>query len=268
VTYQHADEMIGRAVLRPEAIATDALAYEMALSEQSNILVVEDDPDIASLLVELLKSNGFVAVAAASGDQMDRLLGRCKFDLIILDAMLPGEDGFAICMRLRASSSIPILMLTARREDIDRILGLEIGADDYVTKPFNSRELLARIKSILRRASLSQRQQEVAVALTFAGWRIDPNSRRLFDADGDEVSMTTTEFDLLWAFCSNPNRVLTREQLLSMTHAGAAGPIERSIDAHISRVRQKIEPNLKEPSFIKTVRLGGYMFAATVGKLA
>ncbi|ATN37383.1 DNA-binding response regulator (plasmid) [Rhizobium sp. ACO-34A] len=233
-----------------------------------NILIVEDDTDIAGMLVELVKGNGFEASSAGNGAEMDRLLARRSFDLIVLDAMLPGEDGFSICMRLRASRSIPILMLTARREDVDRILGLELGADDYVTKPFNSRELLARIKSILRRASLSQRREEVSVPLAFSGWRIDPNSRRLFDADGDEVSMTTAEFDLLWAFCCNPNKVLTREQLLSMTHAGSAGPVERSVDAHISRIRQKIEPNLKDPTFIKTVRLGGYLFAASVERLS
>ncbi|MGG6897620.1 response regulator [Rhizobium sp. BR 315] len=232
-----------------------------------NILIVEDDSDIAGMLVDLMKANGFDAYSVGNGAEMDRQLNRRKFDLIVLDGMLPGEDGFNICMRLRASSSIPMLMLTARREDIDRILGLELGADDYVTKPFNSRELLARIKSILRRSSLSQRREDVSATMTFSGWRIDGNSRQLFDADGDEVSMTTAEFDLLWAFCCNPNKVLTREQLLSMTHAGSAGPIERSIDPHISRIRQKIEPNLKEPAFIKTVRLGGYLFAATVRRL-
>ncbi|MBB4568888.1 response regulator [Rhizobium leucaenae] len=239
----------------------------MALYEQSNILIVEDDADIAAMLVELLTDNGFTAQTVANGAEMDRLLRFHKFDLIVLDGMLPGEDGFSICMRLRATRSIPILMLTARREDIDRILGLELGADDYVTKPFNSRELLARIKSILRRASFSRREEEVSGPLTFTGWRIDPNSRQLFDAEGDEVSMTTAEFDLLWAFCTNPNKVLTRDQLLSMTHAGSAGPVERSIDVHISRIRQKIEPNLRDPAFIKTVRLGGYLFAAAVEKL-
>lgn len=249
---------------RATGTQTKAVACEMAMFDQSHILIVEDDADIAHMLVELVKSNGFEAMSAASGGEMDRLLMRHKFDLIILDAMLPGEDGFSICRRLRASRSIPILMLTALREDLDRILGLELGADDYVTKPFNSRELLARIKSILRRASLSQQPDESLAPMTFAGWRIDPKSRQLFDADGAEVSMTTAEFDLLLAFCCNPNKVLTREQLLSMTHAGSAGPVERSIDAHISRVRQKIEPNLKEPSFIKTVRLGGYLFASKV----
>lgn len=238
----------------------------MAAFEQPNILIVEDDSDIASMLTDLLKSHGFGAWSVGNGRDMDRLLTRQKFDLVILDAMLPGEDGFSICMRLRASRSLPILMLTARREDVDRILGLELGADDYVTKPFNSRELLARIRSILRRASLAHKPEDVVGPLTFAGWCIDPSSRKLVDADGDEVSMTTAEFDLLWAFCCNPNKILTREQLLSMTHAGAAGPVERSIDAHISRIRQKIEPNLKDPVFIKTVRLGGYLFAASVEK--
>jgi len=243
------------------------MAYEMAVSDQTHILIVEDDPDISGMLVELVKSNGFEASSAASGIEMDRLLTRHQFDLIVLDAMLPGEDGFSICRRLRSSRAIPILMLTALREDIDRILGLELGADDYVTKPFNSRELMARIKSILRRASHSQASDEGLAPMTFAGWRIDPNSRQLQDPDGAQVSMTTAEFDLLLAFCFNPNKILTREQLLSMTHAGSAGPVERSIDAHISRVRQKIEPNLKDPTFIKTVRLGGYLFASKVERL-
>jgi two-component system OmpR family response regulator len=244
------------------------MAYDMAGSDQTRILIVEDDPEIAGMLVELVKGNGFEASSAKTGVEMDRLLARGNFDLIVLDAMLPGEDGFSICRRLRSSRSIPILMLTALQEDIDRILGLELGADDYVTKPFNSRELMARIKSILRRASYAQEPDEGFSAMTFSGWRIDPNSRQLYDADGAQVSMTTAEFDLLLAFCSNPNKVLTREQLLSMTHAGSAGPVERSIDAHISRVRQKIEPNLKDPIFIKTVRLGGYLFASKVERVS
>lgn len=242
-------------------------SVEMATNDQPHILIVEDDAEIAGMLVELVCANGYRAMSADSGADMDRLLVRHKYDLIVLDAMLPGEDGFSICRRLRSSGSIPILMLTALQEDIDRILGLELGADDYVTKPFNSRELMARVRSLLRRASYAREQHDGLLALTFAGWRIDPNSRQLLDPDGAQVSMTTAEFDLLLAFCQNPNKVLTREQLLSMTHAGSAGPIERSIDAHISRVRQKIEPNLKEPTFIKTVRLGGYIFAAKVEHL-
>lgn len=244
------------------------MAYEMAVPNHARILIVEDDPAIADMLVDLLRSSGFGASSVENGAAMDRLMAREQFDLIVLDAMLPGEDGFSICRRLRASCQVPILMLTALQEDIDRILGLELGADDYVTKPFNSRELLARIKSILRRASYAHHQEEALGPMTFSGWRIDPKSRQLLDADGAQVSMTTAEFDILLAFCCNPNQVLTREQLLSMTHAGSAGPVERSIDAHISRVRQKIEPNLKDPTFIKTVRLGGYLFASKVERLS
>jgi two-component system OmpR family response regulator len=239
----------------------------MATADQPHILIVEDDFEIAGMLVDLLRTNGYGASSAGSGVEMDVLLKRGDFDLILLDVMLPGEDGFSICRRLRSSSTMPILMLTAQREDIDRILGLELGADDYVTKPFNSRELIARVKSILRRAAYVEERADPLGPMTFADWRIDPKSRQLHDPEGAQVSMTTAEFDLLLAFCLNPNKVLTREQLLSMTHAGSAGPVERSIDAHISRVRQKIEPNLKDPTFIKTVRLGGYLFASKVERL-
>ena len=231
-----------------------------------SVLIVEDDRDIAKLLGDLVREAGFIATAALSGHEMDRLLKRQAFDLIVLDAMLPGEDGFSICRRLRASGPVPILMLTALGEDIDRVLGLELGADDYVTKPFNSRELLARIKGLLRRASYVSQAENRRSVLTFAGWRLDPVGRSLHDPDGVEISMTTAEFDILPAFCSNPGRVMTSEQLLSLTHAGTAGPVQRSIDVHISRVRQKIEPNAKEPSLIKTVRLGGYLFTPTVDK--
>ncbi|EJL58466.1 response regulator with CheY-like receiver domain and winged-helix DNA-binding domain [Rhizobium sp. CF122] len=245
----------------------NTMAHDVSVPPQARILIVEDDGDIAGMLVDLVKAHSFQAVSVANGIEMDRILARHGFDLILLDGMLPGEDGFSICRRLRSSGKTPILMLTALREDIDRILGLELGADDYVTKPFNSRELMARIKNILRRVADHSEPEAGLEALRFSGWRIDPRSRQLFDADGAQVSMTTAEFDLLWAFCCHPNKVLTREQLLAMTHAGSAGPIERSIDAHISRVRQKIEPNLKDPTFIKTVRLGGYLFASKVERL-
>jgi two-component system OmpR family response regulator len=233
-------------------------------SPAAHILIVEDDRDIANMLVELVTEAGFEASAVASGSKMDQLLSRQKVDLILLDAMLPGEDGFSICRRLRNAGATPILMLTALGEEIDRILGLELGADDYVTKPFNSRELMARIRSLLRRSAMSAQSQDAQRAMTFAGWRIDPESRQLQDPEGLEVSMTTAEFDILLAFCSNQGRVLTRKQLLALTHAGAAGPVQRSIDVHVSRVRQKIEPNLREPSLIKTVRLGGYLFTPKV----
>jgi len=239
-------------------------AHLSALSIPARILIVEDDRDIASMLADMVRENGHEASAAASAGEMDRLMRKSSFDLIVLDAMLPGEDGFSICRRLRASGTTPILMLTALSQDVDRIIGLELGADDYVTKPFNSRELMARIKNLLRRSYYSAQPDERVVAMTFAGWRIDPVGRQLYDEEGVQVSMTTAEFDILLAFCRNPGRVMTREHLLSLTHAGSAGPVSRSIDVHISRVRQKIEPNLREPVFIKTVRLGGYLFTPKV----
>jgi len=230
----------------------------------ARILLVEDDVAIAAMLVEMLGENGFAATSAGSASEMQRAMQGEAFDLIVLDAMLPGEDGFSICRRLRADSATPIIMLTALGDDVDRIVGLELGADDYITKPFNSRELVARIKGLLRRAAYSSERAPRQEPLQFAGWRIDPILRQLSDPDGVHVSMTTAEFDVLIAFCRNPGRVLTREQLLGLTHAGLAGPVERSIDVHVSRVRQKIEPNVREPTLIKTVRLGGYLFTPAV----
>lgn len=252
---------------RPNSAIVYGHWYDKLSNGPIQILVVEDDAAIAAMLVELLTNNGFDAISAPNGSEMDRLLAKRHFDLILLDAMLPGEDGFSICRRLHDSCQIPILMLTALREDTDRIIGLELGADDYVTKPFNSRELLARIKSILRRASYARNEKDDLSSLTFEGWSIDPKSRQLVDPEGAQVSMTTAEFDLLYAFCCNPGKVMTREQLLSMTHAGTAGPYERSIDVHISRLRQKIEPNIGGATLIKTVRLGGYLFAPKVEPL-
>ena len=228
------------------------------------VLLVEDDLEIAAMLVDMLTENGFEAVASSSAADMEIELRKQPFDLIVLDAMLPGEDGFSICRRLRSSSVTPIIMLTALSEDVDRIVGIELGADDYITKPFNSRELVARIRGLLRRASYSSERNDQNWPLMFAGWRIDPVSRQLRDPKNVHVSMTTAEFDVLLAFCRNPGRVLTRDQLLGLTHAGLAGPVERSIDVHVSRVRQKIEPNVREPTLIKTVRLGGYIFTPEV----
>ncbi len=232
--------------------------------DQPAILVVEDDPVIASLLAKTLVEAGMTARTAGSGAEMDAQMRRDSFDLIVLDLMLPGEDGFGICRRLRAQSTIPILMLTAQHEEIDRIVGLEIGADDYVTKPFSSREVVARIRSLLRRASYAPEGEDTSRLLRFDDWTIDPKRRQVRNPDGARVSLTTTEFDLLLALCRNPNRVLSREQLLSLTHAGLAGPVERSIDVHISRLRQKIEPDPAQPTMLTTVRLAGYMFTASV----
>jgi two-component system OmpR family response regulator len=233
-------------------------------SVPARILIVEDHRDIARMLADLFDEANLVASIVGSGAEMDQILRRDDFDLIVLDGMLPGEDGFSICRRLRATGTVPIMMLTALNDDVDRIVGLELGADDYVTKPFNSRELLARIKSLLRRASYGSSVARQPASMTFAGWKVDPVQRKLHDPDGVEMPMTTAEFDILLAFCANPGRVMKREELLSLTHAGLAGPFLRSIDVHVSRVRQKIEPNVREPTLIKTIRLGGYIFTPTV----
>jgi two-component system, OmpR family, response regulator len=245
-----------------KSIRTSPVTFPIA---NTRILCVEDDREIARLLTEVLEDSGFAPCFVGSAVDMDIILNRESIDLVVLDVMLPGEDGLSICRRLRMSSAIPIIMLTARGEDVDRILGLELGADDYVVKPFNSRELVARIRALLRRtegrsASVRQRPQP----LTFAGWRIDPEARELYDPAGVKIMLTSVEFDLILAFCRNPGQVMSREQLIELVHGGHAGPIERSIDVHISRIRQKIEPDAKERSMIKTVRLGGYVFTSTV----
>jgi two-component system, OmpR family, response regulator len=234
----------------------------------AHVLLVEDDADISHMLTTVLTENGFAASSATCGSEMDQVLLHGDVDLVLLDVMLAGEDGFSICRRLRTLSAIPVIMLTALGEDIDRIVGLEIGADDYVTKPFNSRELMARIRAVLRRSA----GEWDAIAgrarpMRFAGWEVDPVARRLRDPDGVEVALTSAEFDLLLAFCLRPGRVLSREQLLDLTHGGLAGPIERSVDVHISRIRQKIEADPGSPTLIKTVRLGGYIFTAPVERL-
>jgi two-component system OmpR family response regulator len=235
-----------------------------AVDAAPRVLLVEDDAEISGMLMDVLSENGFTASATTSAAGMDDILQRGDIDLIVLDIMLPGEDGFSICRRLRAESGIPIIMLTALGEDVDRIVGLEIGADDYVSKPFNSRVLVARIRALLRRAHAATTTGSRSRSLQFTGWRIDPATRQLRDPDGVRVTMTSAEFDLLLAFCHNPGRVLSREQLLDLTHGGLAGPIGRSIDVHVSRVRQKIEPDPRDPTFIKTVRLGGYIFTPAV----
>lgn len=230
----------------------------------SRILIVEDDRDIASMLIDLMKDAGHAAEAVGSAIEMDRVLARKDFQLIVLDGMLPGEDGFSICRRIRSGSTMPILMLTAMTQDVDRIVGLELGADDYVTKPFNSRELVARVRALLRRSSYGTVSRPSEHPMTFASWRIDPVARELTDGDGVHVSLTTAEFDVLLVFCRNPRQIMSRQEILARTHAGSAGPVERSIDVHVSRVRQKIEPNDKDPTLIKTVRLGGYIFTPEV----
>ena len=234
----------------------------------ATILIVEDDAGIAGLLAETLQRNGFAARIAANGAQMDTALADGNIDLILLDVMLPGETGTHICARLRRISQVPIILLTALAEDIDRIVGLELGADDYVTKPFNSRELIARIRTILRRSQGSPPPADTArEEFHFAGWRLCVGERQLYGDDGVRIILTSAELDLLIALCLNAGRPLSRDELLDLTRSGAAGPTDRTIDVHISRIRQKIERDPKNPILIRTVRLGGYQFTSAVESL-
>jgi two-component system, OmpR family, response regulator len=231
-----------------------------------NILVVEDDRETRTLIAKYLRTNACNVTTANDGREMVRAMTDHRIDLLILDVMLPGEDGLSLCRKVRAESQMPIIMLTARGEDVDRILGLEMGADDYLPKPFNPRELLARINAVLRRQAAAQTVSAInsAAALTFLGWRIDFRLRELRNPAGARVAMTSAEFDLLRTFCERPGRVLSRDSLLDLTQGRNAGSFERSIDVLVSRIRRKIEPDPQDATMIKTVRSGGYMFTPAV----
>ena len=237
-----------------------------------HILVVDDDKEIRSLLSKFLAKNGLRVSVAADGREMRRMLEEAKIDLIVLDLMLPGESGLALCGQLRATTTIPILMLTAVAEDTDRIIGLEMGADDYLPKPFNPRELLARIRAILRRAedrppAVLGADAEAEVTLVFDGWSIVPTRRQLRDPAGRPVDLTGGEFDLLLALAERPQRVLSRDRLLDLTRGRAASMFDRSIDVQIGRLRRKLEAAAPgSGALIATVRGGGYMFTAAVAR--
>jgi two-component system OmpR family response regulator len=234
---------------------------------EPHVLIVDDDREIRDLLSRFLRGHGFRVDVAADGRQMIKALADGRFDLVVLDVMLPGEDGLSLCRRLRAEGRLPVIMLTALGEETDRIVGLELGADDYLAKPFNPRELLARIRAVLRRAEPgAQPIPDEAAALTFLGWRLDLARRALFDPDGALVALTAGEYALLLALAERPNRVLSREQLLDLTRGRDAQPFDRSVDVQLSRLRRKIEPDPKNPALIKTVRGGGYLFAAPVAR--
>ncbi len=237
-----------------------------SMIQPAHILFVEDDSDIRSLVAEVLGTGGFRVSVARDGREMDRVLQRTRIDLILLDIMLPGEDGLSLCRRIRASGAVPVIMLTARGSEIERVIGLEMGADDYLTKPFSSHELLARIRAVLRRTQALSPNPSAgrAVTLTFAGWALNLAARRLQSPDGTRIPLTGAEFDLLVAFCERPNRVLSREQLLDLTRGRTASPLDRSIDIQISRLRRKIEENPRLPALIQTVRAEGYVFTAEV----
>lgn len=232
-----------------------------------HVLIVDDDAEIRALLRDYLDKNGMRASAVPDGKGMWALLAREHVDLIVLDLMLPGDDGLILCRNLRAQSDVPVIMLTAKGEDTDRIIGLEMGADDYLAKPFNPRELLARIKSVLRRiprAAAPDWQPGQATRLRFAGWTLDLAARHLVAQDGVVVSLSGSEYRLLRVFLAHPHRVLSRDQLLDLTRGREAGPFDRSIDVQVSRLRQRLNDNGREPAIIKTVRSEGYVLSAAV----
>ena len=231
------------------------------------ILVVDDDPQLRTLLENYLGSQGYAVAAVADGRTMREALTSQRFDLVILDVMLPGEDGLALCRELRDRMQISILMLTARGDELDRIIGLEMGADDYLPKPFHPRELLARIRSILRR--VQDRPGEVpARALRFAGWTLDVGMRHLVGADGVAVPLSTGEFRLLHALAESANRVMSRDRLMDVLSGREAGPFDRSVDVMISRLRRRLGDDAREPTLIKTIRNEGYLLAAQVERVA
>lgn len=230
-----------------------------------HILVVDDHADIRDLLKRFLEQHGFKVTCARDGKEMKRLMEHGHFTLLVLDLMMPGEDGLTLCRDLRARSSIPVVMLTAMGEEMDRIIGLEMGADDYLAKPFNPRELLARIKAVLRRANLMpESQEDLPERLYFDQWQLDLARRELIDQQGVAISLSTAEFDLLKVFLEKPKRVLSRDQLLDLARGREAQAFDRAIDTLVSRLRRKLEDDPKKPELIKTVWGGGYMFSAEV----
>ena len=233
----------------------------------SNILIVDDDDEIRLLLADYLGANGYHAFTAQDGVEMEKVLQQERVDLIVLDLNMPGEDGLTLCRKLRARSGMPVIMLTARSEPIDRILGLEMGADDYLPMPFEPRELLARIRSVLRRshaAADAAADSSLQSQMRFAGWTLDLTARHLVDPDGLVIMLSGAEFRLLKVFLEHPNRVLNRDQILNFTHGRDADPFDRSIDIQISRLRQKLNEDARSPQIIKTVRNGGYVLAVPV----
>jgi two-component system phosphate regulon response regulator OmpR len=243
--------------------------------DTGRLIVVDDEPDLRGMIAEYLGKHGFMVRTAADGGELDVHLSGEPADLLILDVNMPGEDGFAIARRIRAKSALPILMLTAADDIVDRVVGLEIGADDYLTKPFDLRELRARIRALLRRATApaaispvvpehpAAAKSEATSKVQFGPMLLDLDTHRLIAPDGAEMTLTATEFDLLEAFARHPNRVLSREQLLDLAHDPKSDVFDRSIDIRIARIRRKIEQDPTNPQTIKTVRGAGYMFVPT-----
>jgi len=239
------------------------------MDPQPHILIVDDDREIRELLSKFLERQGLRVSAARDAREARRLWPLGRYHLVVLDLMLPGESGLDLAKWLRQQGEVPIVMLTAMGEETDRIVGLELGADDYVSKPFNPRELLARIRAVLRRANANTdiAKQPPTKAIRFAGWTLETGRRRLLNPDGAEVALTGGEYELLQVLLERPNRVLTRDMLMDLLRGRQAGPFDRAIDVAVSRLRRKLEDDGRNPNLIKTVRGGGYVLATTVETL-
>ncbi|MDX1434078.1 MAG: response regulator [Gammaproteobacteria bacterium] len=238
------------------------------MNNKPRVLVVDDDSDVRFMLKRYLERHDFDIEVAEDGKRMREIISERDFDLVVLDLNMPGEDGYSCARYLRDNHRVGIIMLTAASDVVDRIVGLEMGADDYVTKPFEPRELLARIKSVLRRmesAAASGEGEGDASRVRFGLCSLDLESRRLFGEDGAEITITSMEYDLLKAFADHPNRVLSRDQLLNLAHNRDWEPFDRSIDIRIARLRRKIEPDPAKPQVIKTVRGAGYIYVTDGG---
>ncbi len=244
------------------------------MTEPLRILVVDDDPRIRRMLKTYLEGEGFRVAEAEDGAAMRRHMRGRRFNLVLLDLVIPGEDGLSLMQEIRRNSDVPIIMITGKGDPIDRVVGLEAGADDYITKPFHLREVLARLRSVLRRCAaegITERSDGAAGAagevLSFDGWQLDLTTRELRSPDGSDVSLTSGEFDLLAVFVTHPNRPLNRDQLMEMARDRSWTPLDRSIDTQVGRLRKKIESDPKKPTLIKTVRGVGYLFTAKTARL-
>jgi DNA-binding response OmpR family regulator len=229
------------------------------MPDSSTILLVDDEDSVQKLLTYPLERDGFRVVQARDGEQALRLFGDQQVDLVVLDLMLPKVDGLEVCKRLRADSDVPIIMLTARGEELDKVLGLELGADDYITKPFSIREFRSRVRALLRRAAISRDRDREEEAIEAGELRIDP-SRRTVELAGEPIQVTFVEFELLRALASEPARVFTREALLRALWGDSAYREPRTIDVHVRHLREKLERDAREPDYIFTVRGVGYRF--------
>jgi two-component system OmpR family response regulator len=236
------------------------------MSERPHLVIVDDDREIRTLLSQYLEKHDFRTTAVADGKEMRRVMERSRVDLVVLDLMLPGEDGLSICRELRTRSQVPIIMLTARGEDVDRIVGLELGADDYLPKPFNPRELLGRIRAVLRRAAHAPRDPspETVRSFSFSHWKLDTTTRTLTDVEGKDVPLSGAEYRLLAVLLSAANRVLSRAQLTELLRGREADPFDRSIDVRVSRLRQILGDDARAPQIIKTVYGEGYVVGVPV----